>query len=486
MQKFLNWIKSNKAEFFILVLILIIASFFRFYKIYESFYFISDAGRDAQAAFKIIADHKLTLIGPRASVAGFFLGPFYFYLITIPLWFFKMDPIGLAYFSSLLGVLAVFLIYLVAKKMFDLQAGLAASFLYAVSPIVINHSRMAWNPSPIPLFTLLLLLGLAFFGKTKQFRWLTLVWVAMGLGLQLHYSFIYFLPPLVIWLLIIQKDFWIWLRGLVLGLGILLFLNSTLIVFDIRHNFLTSRAFLDFIFGDKVSFTLGQFLINYGRIVNEAFNLTVLSGLMIPLKAILVLGLAALLLAKKKWKHSVYLLLCLFLFSIFFFSFFNETIQLYYYNFLFPFPILLVSCLASILYKRKYEKYLAFLFLFIFFWFNLEQNLHPPRPPRTLEQIRQTTRSIIERVPDSSTFNIAAFADEPWYTAEEYRYFSYYYGKRASGPENYKDIQKLYLVSSKSMDNPLAVKSQETASFDPQRVEDNWMVNSVYVYQLGR
>lgn len=186
MERIFNWIKSHQLEFFILFLILFTASFFRFYKIPEFFYFISDSGRDAQAAFKIIVDHKLTLVGPRASVAGFFLGPFYFYLISLPFWLFKLDPIGLAYFSSFLGVLTVFLIYLLGKQLFDSRVSLIAAFLYAVSPIIVNYSRMAWNPSPVPIFTILFLLCLVFFQKTKKSLWLWSMWAVFGLGVQLH------------------------------------------------------------------------------------------------------------------------------------------------------------------------------------------------------------------------------------------------------------------------------------------------------------
>lgn len=480
-----NLISMKQREFLILLLILILAAFFRFYKLAESFYFISDAGRDAQAAFKIIIDHKLTLIGPRASVAGFFLGPFYFYLITIPLWLFKMDPISLAYFASFLGVLAVFLIYLVAKNLFDSLAGLVAAFLYAISPMIIDHSRMAWNPSPVPLFTLLLLLGLILLKNTKQLRWLILSWVVGGLGVQSHYTFAYLLLPLLVWLFITRGNLRQWLQGLVLGLGIFLSLNSTLIIFDLRHNFLTSRAFFAFLLGDKVSFNLGNFFSNYIRIINEVFNLTILSGLVTPLRVVIILALLGLLLAKKNWGQSILLLLVMFLLSIFIFSCFNETIQLYYYNFLLPFPILLISCVVSLLSKIKYLKYLIFLFPIIFFWFNLKSNLNPTRPPRTLEQIRQVSLSIVERVPQGTSFNIAAFSDEPWYTAEEYRYFSYYFGKRAAGPENYKNIQKLFIISSKPMDDPLRIQSKETADFGATKLEDHWTVDSMKIFQLS-
>jgi len=43
--------------------------------------FLGDEGRDVLIVYNILHG-KLTLLGPTASVGGFFLGPIYYYLVT--------------------------------------------------------------------------------------------------------------------------------------------------------------------------------------------------------------------------------------------------------------------------------------------------------------------------------------------------------------------------------------------------------------------
>lgn len=481
-----NWILKNKIEVAILLVVLFVSSFFRFYKVPEYFYFISDAGRDAQAAYKIIFDHKFTLIGPRASVAGFFMGPFYFYLITVPLLIFKMDPIGLAYFASFLGVIAVFSMYLLGKELFNSKIALFIAFLFGVSNLVIIYSRMAWNPSPIPVFTMLMLLSLIKFSKKESNKWFFLTWIFLGLGGQLHYTFLYILPFVLAVFYLKQRNLSKWVKGIVKGVGILLLINSSLIIFDLKHNFITSKAFFDFLFSGKVSLGTSSYITGFWQNYKQLIDLTILQGIYPDPKALLfVLIFIIVLAANRKEKNGLILLLAMFI-TLTPFSLFKGTVQLYYFNFLLPLPFLVLGYIFNSISTKKYVNILLLVTAGLFFQYNLKSNINLPNPYRTLKEIREISFSITDKVSSQTRFNIASFSSEPWYSAEEYRYYTYYFGKRANEADDYRNIDKLFVITTGVTENPLAIKSQETADFGPKKIEANWVVGSANVFQLSR
>jgi 4-amino-4-deoxy-L-arabinose transferase-like glycosyltransferase len=94
----------------LIICILLVAAYMRFYKIDQYMTFLGDEGRDAITIFNILHG-KLTLLGPTASVGGFFMGPAYYYLVTPFFWLFNYSPVGASVMVALLGVVTVWLIY---------------------------------------------------------------------------------------------------------------------------------------------------------------------------------------------------------------------------------------------------------------------------------------------------------------------------------------------------------------------------------------
>jgi 4-amino-4-deoxy-L-arabinose transferase-like glycosyltransferase len=140
----------------IIVLILIIAAFYRLYRIKDYMVFLGDEGRDALVAYQILHGN-LTLLGPTASVGGFFLGPIYYYFMAPFLWLYNYDPVGPAIMVALFGIATVWFIYKIGKEFFGTEVGLIAAGLYAISPLVVTYSRSSWNPNLMPFFSLLAL-----------------------------------------------------------------------------------------------------------------------------------------------------------------------------------------------------------------------------------------------------------------------------------------------------------------------------------------
>ena len=116
-----------------------------------------------------------------------YLGPLYYWAITPVLWLFGFNPVGPVVLVALLGVLTNILLFFFLWRYFDKKSAFLASFLYALSPLILQNSRFSWNPNPVPLFTLLwFLLMLKFFDEEKG-RWALGAGICLGILLQLHY-----------------------------------------------------------------------------------------------------------------------------------------------------------------------------------------------------------------------------------------------------------------------------------------------------------
>src|SRR5690242_5825225 len=102
----------------LLFLILCLAAFMRLYRIGDYLTFLGDEGRDVLVVWNILHGH-LTLLGPTASVGGFFLGPIYYYFMTPFLWLFNYNPVGPAVMVALIGIATVWLIYFVTSQFFN-------------------------------------------------------------------------------------------------------------------------------------------------------------------------------------------------------------------------------------------------------------------------------------------------------------------------------------------------------------------------------
>ena len=127
-----------------------------------NYLFGHDHGRDYLAAYDIVVNHKLTLIGAEAGsgvagINGIFHGPGYFYLMALAYTLFQGNPIGGQLFMVLFGVLFLFLACFIGYKIFGKAGSLVLLFFVAVSPLIVSQSRFIWSSHPITPFVLLAL-----------------------------------------------------------------------------------------------------------------------------------------------------------------------------------------------------------------------------------------------------------------------------------------------------------------------------------------
>jgi len=90
--------KGFRLEFILLVLIIALAAFLRFYKLSEYMTFLGDEGRDVLMVKRILTTLDIPLIGPPMSVGNIYLGPLYYYMMTIPMAVFWLN--GCCWYGS--------------------------------------------------------------------------------------------------------------------------------------------------------------------------------------------------------------------------------------------------------------------------------------------------------------------------------------------------------------------------------------------------
>ncbi|KKS16580.1 MAG: hypothetical protein UU74_C0038G0001, partial [Candidatus Woesebacteria bacterium GW2011_GWA1_41_7] len=106
--------KIDKPAFYkiLLVIILGLAAFLRFFRLAELLGFWYDQGRDALVIWDFLYKGKLFLIGPTTGIEGIFRGPWYYWLITPAYFLGNGNPVWPA---ALLVLISIFSVYIIAK-----------------------------------------------------------------------------------------------------------------------------------------------------------------------------------------------------------------------------------------------------------------------------------------------------------------------------------------------------------------------------------
>lgn len=245
MRKIFNkFIKKKNFAFFLLTIV-ILGSIPRSIEVISgNFLFGYDQGVFFQAVKEIVVDHKLVLIGTEVGCGGFFQGPGWYYLLSIPFYLWRGDPYGGMIIMLMVGVLTIALSVVFGRKIFDIKTALTIGFLVAVSPAIIAQSRFIWPPFIISLLSVFFIFFLykVLQGSGKFFPFLTLI-----VGLMFHFE-IATGATLLFQLLIISPLFFIKkmvsLRFYILGLSSFLFTQISLFIFDIRHDFINIKGII--------------------------------------------------------------------------------------------------------------------------------------------------------------------------------------------------------------------------------------------------
>jgi hypothetical protein len=212
-----------------------------------------DPARDMLSAWNNL--HKLTLIGSTSGIPGIFYGPYWIWLLSIPIFFLK-DPRFTALLVSFIPYMLIFPIVLWRfKKYFDKNILLTLWLFFVLS--FQSYVIYIWNPNGSPLLFLLVIWtslcavsGEKYLNNSKR---IFLSGLITGLVLNINMSFgSAFTLGLVIFFILNSIIFWkenlitkfqrLFLRLGYFLIGILLTFIP-LFIFEIRHGFEQIKIF---------------------------------------------------------------------------------------------------------------------------------------------------------------------------------------------------------------------------------------------------
>ncbi len=511
---------KKQLPLILLIFIILFAAYIRLYNISSYMEFLGDEGRDVLIA-KDILNGKFTLLGPRSSAGDFFMGPFYYYLITPFLWLTNYDPVGPAIMVALFGVATVFLIYKVASIFFKrmtgqpaVQAGLFASMLYSISPLILTYSHSSWNPNVLPFFALSLIYTVYMAVNAGNSRKLFFIsGILLGICLQLHYLSLFLAAIITIYILLshwfTHHAFNIDLlkKYLTLLIGTLISL-SPLIIFEIRHNFLNTKGIITLFLSDSLNYSpdanffttissvffriFARLILNF-PVMGNTSNFSQLQLLIWSIAALILAFSSLIVLFKQKNKSSA-LLLSLWLFiSVLLFGLYKKEIFDYLFTFIFPLPFLLIGNLLGHLYDFSKKKRLLFISLSIaiFSIISIISLLDIPiryGPNNQRNQVKKIAQFVISKT-NNQPYNFALLSK-----GNSDHAYRYYFDILQSPPVNLENLEndpkresatrQLFIVCEDTDCNPIGNPLHDIAAFGRAEITDVWDVSVVKVFRL--
>lgn len=462
-------------------LIIIIAAFMRLYRISDYMEFLGDQGRDVVIVRDFLKNGNLFFIGPQTSIGNMYLGPFYYYLIVAPgLILANFNPVGPSIVVALLGILTVYLIYRFGKSWFNPTTAYIASFLYAISPIVIKYSNFSWNPNIMPLFALLFFY---FLTNSKP----VLATLAFIVALNSHFLALMLLPPgLLIWFYQYSKhqpaNFW----RLSLKSVIVFVLSLTpQILFDIKHHGQNVNAILSFFTQRESTVSLKAYkaLPILPSLYNQ-INTSLLSGknelfglaVSIVFFSLLVVEIFHQLRTKKYQPFSIVLLLW-YLSGLVGLALYKQHVYDHYFGFLFPVVYLLFSYLLS-----KLPRFITYICLVILTIFSFLQNPFRWQPPRQLATTIAIDQSILDKS-NNQPFNFALLAKMNYDPG--YRYIFSEKNAQVELLQNKVTDQLFVVCEPFQIDcNPINNPEWGVAAFGWAKIDSQWEINGIKVFKL--
>lgn len=491
-----DFVKKNKVELLILGLILLVGGFLRLYKISEYMTFLGDEGRDVIIVRRIFTEMHPPLIGPGTSVGNMYLGPLYYYMMAIPFFVSGFSPVGPAVMVATLGVATIFLIWFSGRKWFGSFAGLVAAGLYAVSPVPIIFSHSSWNPNIMPFFSLLCVYSIWKVWKENKFNWLIILGISFAFVLQSHYLGFLLVPTLFLfWILTLVKlkSKKIFIQKSIFGFLSFLLLMSPLFIFDLRHDFMNTKALYHFLANRNSTVSLNVF--ESLKKIPETFNLVIksligaknaLASLVISI--FFIVGTVWFLLTKRFEKKSgIYLITSWLLFAALGLSFYKLPIYDHYLGFVFVVPYLLIGVLLSKFSERgKISKIICLLIVLLLVVINLLKNPFRSEPNRLLKRSQDVATKVLS-LDNDKPFNLAVLADTNY--EDGYRYYLELWGGKVLHADRWDPTtisDQLFVICEREevKCDPTHSPKAEVANFGMTKIEDKWSIDGVIIYKL--
>lgn len=350
MRKTQKFIKQHWF-FLSILLILILASFLRFYNYENRWGLAHDQARDALVAREALRQHKIPVLGPFSQAGSFVMGPIWYWLVALATSIYPVSILTPWIVLTLSYVLVVYIMILIGKELDGKRLALILGVFTAVSTNQITQSTNLTNPSGIAILSASALYFAIKYVKTgrKLFIFLSPFFVSLAINVHLQaIGLLFLIPPMVA----IQKpDF---KKVLLLLTGIIIPFIP-LIIFDIRHNFYDTRSIIDyFLYGQYRIYVPNRWLTYVGIFWPDAWAKIIGGWTVLGYLTIVFLAMTTFYnLIKKKITKPLLTLIISFLLMFIMLRYFRGERFDSYLVFLHPFVIALTGWMVLTLCKRR-------------------------------------------------------------------------------------------------------------------------------------
>jgi len=474
------------AKNWILIAVILVGIFLRFYRLEGFVTFLGDQGRDAIIIKRIITGEHFPAIGAPTSVGQVYLGPFYYYFIAPWLLLFKFQPIGLAFGVAVYSSFYLLVNYFIVKELFNKKIALISTIFLSFSSVLIDFSRFSWNPNLLPLFVLLTIYFAIKSLQTNKWHYFFLLGAFLSFSIQLHYLALFLIPAIgIIFLSSLYKKSVKQLISqfhnfLISVLSFIIF-SSPLIIFDLRHNFLNSKLFLALFKSSGTSFTskINSFFDSFYYLNFYSFNINLNKFFIYVLLVFLFIILFTLI--KKSSNLKTFLLI--FFITIVGMSLYNGPKHPHYFGILFPLYFVIISYFLASLNQSSFGKIMIVFFISGYIFLNFQKYYFLRNQPNNQIAHAEKVAQFLDKKIGKEKFNFAVQPDgDP---EDAYLYFLELKGKVPLDRKKLEVGNEMFIVCGNDCDLK-NTKSWNINMFGKFEISSEWSVEGVRIYKLIR
>ena len=412
-----SFFKEQKIQFYILIIVLLVGAFLRFYNYPYRYSLGEETIRDAVIGIEGARELQFPLTGSFSSLGPFTFGPWYAYQLIIFYLIFPSTYSPWIYFS-IISVIYIFIMYKVGKILGGENFGLIISFIVAISPAQIISATHLTSHNNTNLFAVLSIwIFLILLTKNKSKWWSLLLGFIIGVGMNLHFQMggLLILPLI---LLIYKRKF---LSFAYSGLGTIVSFIPMLI-FEMNNHWFTTRNIFFYLTQGKNAIYVPNRWLFYVRdfwpaFWSDALGVPVWFGMII-----IILSLISIIwfFYKKKLSKSFIFLIIAFLLNFILLRYYWGPRFFGYLNFLRPFVFIFTAfAIVNLKYKKVYIGLILLPFIIYFSYPRIVSGLTPDSFGRV---VRDKVSQLEQKYPNknftlltcsrkySSTYNSLAFS----------------------------------------------------------------------------
>lgn len=433
--------------------------------------FDSDFGRDSLIAMRITRG-DLTLLGPQASVGGFFLGPLYFYglaalyLITCP------NPAAASIAFIMLGIATLFVGFWLLKKYVSQTAGLTFLFLAATHPSLVAASRAATHQPMIPLATIIVVAVTTKALTINTKKWFLITGIAAGTFFHIHFSFLPLVPVLLLMIGLLSKGT---IKQKIINVAMaiigLLIMLTPLIIFDLTHEFITSKAFTKYILEAITGKAIAENLPHWTLAKKaEAIRNFITPNSLLALAVITAAAMGYIKVIREK-KINIFqiTITTLWITSIIAIILYKGYLYNHYTLISLTLTLLIIASFITYIKPKEVATGLALLIFVI-----SATKLNYPPTFRTVKNLTPIVEAIKDDLQKRQVQSFTVFKNSPdgmTSLGYEYRFLLERERLIPANEQDYKNAQNLYVIDEIGGTDPLQLKNWEITEFNPKKAE---------------